>query len=138
MRRCFPILLILFCTTLHAQQWIGDLADGLRLARENDRKVLLFFSVADGCAVCRDLEQKVFASPGFIAYAADRFVMVKEDFSEGTPEAKIEHLAIVEKYNRDGFFPLVLILDSSGKVLTKTGPYEGESAELYIRMLEKP
>jgi hypothetical protein len=36
-------------------------------------------------------------------------------------------LALAEKYNKDGFFPLVVVLDKTGKVLAKKG-YENQSA----------
>ena len=131
-------LFILTCNGALAQEWISELGSGFEMARAQDKKVLLFFSVADGCAVCQDLEQRVFKDQAFLDFASKRYVLVREDFSEGTPEAKIRHLAIVEKYNRDGFFPLVLVLDAAGRVLKKTGPYENEDAQAYIRMLQKP
>lgn len=138
MKKSLCILSMLICTIAQAQPWVDDLATGLSRARGEGKKVLLLFSVADGCAVCHDLEDRVFKDDAFIQYASTRFVLVREDFSEGTPEARIRHLSIVEKYNRDGFFPLVLILDADGRVLKKTGPYEGEDAQEYIKILQRP
>lgn len=138
MKRLILVLLMFGSGAVNAQEWLPDLGTGLERSKREGKKVLLLFSVAEGCQICSNLEQKVFADPEFRQYALKNLILVREDFSEGTPEAKIEHLAIVEKYNRDGFFPLVLILDSAGRVLKKTGPYEGEDAAQYIRMLEKP
>ena len=40
-----------------------------------------------------------------------------------------------EKYNKDGNFPLVVLLDKSGKVIGMTG-FKNISAEEYIKLLD--
>ncbi len=135
----FSTVILLFITMIASgQEWLADLGTGLEMARETDRKVLLLFSIPEDCTVCEKLEQRVFSDPEFLEYARRNVILVREDFSQTSPEAKSRHLAIVEKYNRDGFFPLVLLLDPAGRVIKKTGPYEGETASEYIAMLSGP
>jgi len=43
--------------------------------------------------------------------------------------------ALAEKYNTRGFFPLVVLLNSSGQVLGTTG-YKNVSPSEYIKILE--
>jgi sensor domain CHASE-containing protein len=50
-------------------------------------------------------------------------------------DIKNENSALAEKYNKDGFFPLVVVLDKTGKVITKKG-YENQSATKYISELQ--
>ena len=66
-------LIILFLTGIlncSAQQWQKDLDLGLKAASQQNKKVLLFFSVPEHCDTCVKLEQKVFQSPEFLAFAA--------------------------------------------------------------------
>jgi len=55
----------------------------------------------------------VFKSPEFLAFADDNYVMVKIDFSyqQDDKEQLQKNLLIVEKYNKDGFFPHVVVFE---------------------------
>ena len=50
-------------------------------------------------------------------------------------ELRNANLALAEKYNKEGFFPLVVVLDKSGKVLAKKG-YENQIGEKYTTELQ--
>ena len=120
----------------YAQQWESDLQHAARTAASSQKKILLYFSVNELCEVCRNLERDVFASPEFLSFAADHFVMVRPSFSDADSfEEKSEKLLIVEKYNKDGFFPHVVILDRHLKILGKMPVYNGESASEVIATL---
>lgn len=138
--RKYLLLCILFVSGYAtAQQWTTDLDAALRAANANNRKVLLFFSVAEHCESCDNLRKNVFEKAEFVNYAKRKYELVRLDFKEGAgaQQADVEkNLIIIEKYNKDGFFPLVVILNSSGKVIGKTGPYEGQDVTSYIRILE--
>jgi|SRR5690606_32405120 len=130
-------VLCLVALTGHAQEWNTDLESAKREAARNGRKVLLYFSAAERCTPCQDLEQNVMSSVEFTTYAAKHFVLVKPVFDDTAPMIeKAENLLIVEKYNKDGFFPWVVILDASGKVINKVGQYNNESPIQYLKRLE--
>jgi thioredoxin-related protein len=121
----------------HAQQWNSDLEQAQREAAREGKKVLLYFSASGHCAPCQDLEEKVFSSDEFKAYAGKHFVLVKPEFDDkATFAEKADNLLIVEKYNKDGFFPWVVILDPSGKAINKVGQYNNESPIAYLKRLE--
>lgn len=127
---------LLLCVNASSQQWTSDLNTALQEARSSHKKVLLYFSVPEHCHACNLLEENVFTTDIFKDYVRDRFVLVRPEFSETDSfEQKQDKLMIVEKYNRDGFFPLVVILDSTARVLGKTGVYQNESAEEYLKIL---
>ena len=127
--------LVLFTMAWHctAQNWKKDLASAIKEAAQENKKVLLFFSVPDYCDACLKLERKVFKSEEFQNFAANNYILVKVDFSD---ESKEKNLLIVEKYNKDGFFPLVVVLNKDSKILGKTGVYKNETPSQYLSLLQ--
>lgn len=122
-----------------AQQWQSDLQVGLKEAAQQNKKVLLFFSVPERCDACNKLERNIFKSPEFIEFASDNFVLVKIDFSyeaeELTKDQLEKNLLIVEKYNKDGFFPHVVVLNKDAKITNKVGVYTRETPQQYLTLL---
>ena len=73
--------------------------------------------------------------------AYENWIIVKADF----PRKKVNQLEdaqmtknrkMAEKYNIEGSFPLVVILDKSGKVLGKMG-FKNVSSEEYVKMIQE-
>ena len=138
MKMCAFALPFVFYSALgYSQEWYSDLDLALRQASEKNKPVLLYFSVPEACTTCEKLEEKVFSSTTWKEFAQQRYVLVRPSFeSTASFESKAENLLIVEKYNKDGFFPFVVILDKNGKIMGKTGTYNNEHPEAYISMLE--
>lgn len=137
-------LIILFLTGIlncSAQKWQKDLDLGLKAAAQQNKKVLLFFSVPEHCDTCVKLEKKIFQSPEFLAFAESNYVLVKIDFSyqsEDLSKEQLEkNLLIVEKYNKDGFFPHVVVLNTAAKITLKTSVYNNETPQEYLSLLKK-
>ena len=143
MKKGLFILVCLAFSSLdsQAQQWQSDLQIGLKEAAQQNKKVLLFFSVPEHCDTCVKLEKKVFQSPEFLAFAEANYVLVKIDFSyqsEDLSKAQLEkNLLIVEKYNKDGFFPHVVVLNAAAKITLKTSVYNNETPQEYLSLLKK-
>jgi len=85
-------------------------------------------------------EQEVFAKPEFMAYAKDKLVLAHFDF----PRLKKNQLpaaqqkmndAAAAQLNREGDFPLAVVISPEGKVLAKTGYIAGGPAafEAYLK-----
>ncbi len=141
MKKGLFILVCLAFSSLdsQAQQWQNDLQIGLKEAAQQNKKVLLFFSVPERCDVCNKLERNIFKSPEFIEFASENYVLVKIDFSYETEELTKDqlekNLLIVEKYNKDGFFPHVVVLNKDAKITHKVGVYSRETPQQYLSML---
>ena len=132
---CAAILLL--SGELSSQEWRNDLADATIAANSTHKKVLLYFSVPEACDSCMRLEKNVFESTAFQSYALKHYILTKADFSGNINSAlKAKNLLVVEKYNKDGFFPLVVIIDKNSKVLAKVGVYNDQDAVSYIKMLQ--
>jgi thioredoxin-related protein len=125
--------------TCTAQQWQNDLQVGLKEAAQMNKKVLLFFSVPERCDACNRLERNIFKSPEFIEFASENYVLVKIDFSYEAEELSKDqlekNLLIVEKYNKDGFFPHVVVLNKDAKITNKVCVYTRETPQQYLSLL---
>lgn len=137
-----PVLLLFtLCATtmLQAQSWGTDIDRALRDASRNGKKVLLYFTLSEGCENCAKLDRDVFASEEFRERAGD-FELVRMDFirnaADKVSEAQADrNLLLVEKYNKDGFFPFVVVIGKDGKALGKTGIYKDETPGEFLTNL---
>jgi thioredoxin-related protein len=136
------ILLIIILMQLGAavaQNWQTDFAKAKQIATEQNKHIVLVFQGSDWCAPCIKLDREIWTSDVFIDYANEHYVMLKADFprkkqnklSEEQAEANAK---LAETYNKRGFFPLVLVLDSKGSILGETG-YKKTTPEAYIQEL---
>ena len=67
--------------------------------------------------------------------------MLKADFPRKnknalSPEQQEKNNKLAEVYNSNGYFPFVVVLDKSGKVLGQAG-YQKIEVKQYIAMLDK-
>jgi len=133
---CFFIGVIF---TSQAQEWLTDIDEAKKIANEKNRKIVLVFSGSDWSSLCLRLEKEMWTNPEFIAYAKDNFVMLKADFPRReenrlTEVQQEKNKKLSEKYNLDGDFPHVVVLDKEGEVLGMTG-YKKVSPYMYIKLL---
>lgn len=138
--KIFSSLFIVFLTgSLAAQEWNTSLDAAKKQAQAQDKNIILVFSGSDWCAPCIKLDKNIWQSEAFKAEAAKEWIMVKADFPKKkgnlqTEELKAANAVLSEKYNKEGAFPLVVVLDKNGKVLGKTG-FKNVSPEDYIKLL---
>jgi len=128
-----------FLTSLHAQDWVTDYDEAIKLASEKNRNIVLVFQGSDWCAPCIKLEREIWTSEEFKAFATDHFIMLKADFPrkkanqlEKAQQEKNNKLA--EKYNKVGNFPFIVLIDKNGKVIGETG-YQKITPKEYISIL---
>ncbi len=110
--------------------WLTDLGAAQAQAKATNRPILAVFSGSDWCKPCIMYEQEVFAKPEFTAYAKDKLVLAHFDFprlKKNQPTAAQLKLneAAAAQLNREGDFPLAVLIAPDGKVLAKTGYIAG-------------
>jgi thioredoxin-related protein len=120
-----------------AQEWNYDFDAAKKKAAAENKNILLVFSGSDWCARCIELEKLVWQSEEFKSESKKTWVLLRADFlqKKGNPEpvdVNDMKMVLAEKYNRDGFFPFIVMLDKNGKVLGRTGTQEFTTAEEYI------
>lgn len=134
------VLMICFNSLVQAQEWYYDFNEAKEIAQKNNRNIILVFSGSDWCAPCIRLESEIWSSKKFQTYAKDHFVMVRADFptkkaNKLSKEQEKKNAQLAEKYNLEGHFPLVVVMDKNAVVLGYTG-YKKVSPEEYIEILE--
>tara|TARA_R110002012_G_scaffold81440_6_gene206030 strand:+ start:5204 stop:5641 length:438 start_codon:yes stop_codon:yes gene_type:complete len=141
MKKIILLVAVIFCSfKLSAQEWQTDFETAKQISSEENRPIVLVFQGSDWCAPCIKLDREIWSSEEFKAYAKDHFVMLQADFPRkkknslpNVQQQKNNQLA--EKYNKQGYFPFVVILDNEGNVLGEAG-YEKTTPAAYIEKLE--
>jgi thioredoxin-related protein len=138
--RNFFIVSFTFCSFFgFAQNWETNFEEAKAQAAKQNKNIVLVFSGSDWCAPCIKLEKMVWQSEAFKAEADTNWVIYKADFpkkkaNQLTAELSEKNKVLAEKYNKDGSFPLVVLLDKTGKVIGKTG-FKNCSATDYIKLI---
>lgn len=133
------IVLIVSVNTIIAQEWQTDINDAKEIATKENKPIILVFQGSDWCAPCIKLDREIWSTDAFKKYASENYVMLKADFPRKKKNTLSEAHAkanalLAEKYNKQGFFPFVVILDSNGKVLGESS-YKKTTPENYIKEL---
>ncbi|WP_324671465.1 thioredoxin family protein [Hymenobacter sp. GOD-10R] len=141
---CLFALLTVFQTQAQTSSvtWKGDLAAALQEAKTTNKPVLAVFSGSDWCKPCIMLKQEVFDQPEFAQYAQDKLVLARFDFPRSKKnklpaEQTKQNEQAAAQLNKEGAFPLVVLLSPEGKVLAKTGYRPGGPAayDAYLTQL---
>ena len=134
------VVIIVFMSSLsYSQNWQSNFEAAKTLALKENKNILLVFSGSDWCAPCIKLENIVWKSEAFKSESEKNWVIYKADFpkkkaNQLTPELMESNNRLAEKYNRNGNFPLVVLLDKTGKVIGMTG-FKNISPAEYIQLI---
>lgn len=122
-----------------SQDWKTNFDETKVEAIKKNQNIVLVFQGSDWCAPCIKLDKEIWSSQEFQKLSKDHFVMLKADFprkkaNKLSEELTLQNGKLAEKYNNQGFFPLVVLLDKNGEVLGKMG-YEKISPSEYFKKL---
>ena len=139
MKKIIIILFIFMGTFSYSQNWKTNFDEAKKEAAEQNKNILLVFSGSDWCAPCIKLDNVVWKSEVFKMEAEKNWVIYKADFpkkkaNQLIPELTESNKKLAEKYNKNGSFPLVILLDKTGKVIGMTG-FKNISATDYIQLI---
>lgn len=126
-------------TVLMAQNWQTNFEEAKVIAQKENKNILLVFSGSDWCAPCMKLEKNIWMSPEFQTEAQNSWIIYKADFpkkkaNQLSPEMTEQNKKLAEKYNKEGSFPLVVLLTPYGKVLGMFG-FKNISPTEYIALI---
>ncbi|MGO9111836.1 MAG: thioredoxin fold domain-containing protein [Thermoguttaceae bacterium] len=116
--------------------WQTDFKAAQAKAKEEKKYLLVDFTGSDWCVWCTRLHNEVFDKEPFKAEAPKQFVLVELDFpheKEQSDDLKKQNKELSEKYNIEGF-PTVLLMDTEGQVIARTG-YRAGGVEGYLKHL---
>jgi len=135
---------ILFClifslNQLSAQNWHTNLNEAKKIAIKKNQPIILVFQGSDWCAPCIKLNKEIWSTEEFKTYSEKNFVMLLADFprrkkNELSESQQQQNNQLMEKYNLQGYFPFVAVLDKNANLLGNTG-YKKISPSEYIKLL---
>jgi thioredoxin-related protein len=108
-------------------KWEDNLETALQKAKQQNKAVLVNFTGSDWCIWCQRLSNEVFSKSEFEEFANDNLILVKLDFPrtiEQSNETKLYNNNLAQKFGVRGF-PTILLFNSSGKLILKTGYQPG-------------
>jgi thioredoxin-related protein len=133
-------LMLFVAVTANSQNWTTDVEEAKISAQKENKTIVLVFQGSDWCAPCIKLDREIWSTDEFKAYAKGHYIMLKADFPRRKQNALSEDLQnhnkqLAETYNKNGYFPYVVMLDENGKVLSENG-YKKTTPKAYIKLLE--
>ncbi len=142
MQRIIVVMSLILCVFISVanaseKDWNNDLDLALKKAQKSKKAVLVDFTGSDWCTWCIRLHEEVFAKPEFNKWAKNNLELVVLDFPQNKPQnedLKKKNHELAEIYGVRGF-PTVLILDSNGKLIGRTG-YLAGGVKSYIKHLQ--
>ncbi len=115
--------------------WETDIEAAFKIAKKENKAVMLEFTGSDWCPPCIMMSKKVFSKEEFLKAASKNYVLVHLDFPEGDPELKKKNQPLFEKYQVEGF-PTVILLEANGKEFSRFFAMEYPSIESFVERLE--
>ena len=138
MKKLILSLAILTCVSVFAGDgWITDMDQAKKIAKEQNKTILVNFSGSDWCGWCKRLDKEVFSKSEFHDLSKDKLVLVQIDFpkyKKQDPSLQRANRDLQRKYGVRGF-PTVLLVSSNGRVLLQTG-YRKGGPRAYIQHLD--
>ncbi len=119
--------------------WGDNLEVALADAKQNHKMVLLYFSGSDWCGPCIKLKQEVLETAEFQTFSNEHLNLVRADFprmkkNQLSKEQTAYNEKLAEKYNPKGKFPLTVLINTDGKVITE---WDGYPKDLNTQSLKK-
>ncbi len=133
----FVFALCLGISVFASTEWMTDMDAAMKLSEKTGKPILADFSGSDWCGWCMKLDREVFSQKAFKDFAKKNLILVLIDFPSRKPmtaKLKKQNKALAAKYKIGGY-PTVLLLDSKGKVIVKTG-YRPDGPQKYIDFLK--
>ncbi len=132
---------LLGMTPLLAQDYQHHLDESLALAKAGEKNVLMIFSGSDWCKPCMQLRQSVLQDDDFLQFSQQHLVLLELDFpyrkkNQLPPAQQAHNDALAEKYNREGVFPKMLLLNADQEIIG-TVPYRKNlSTDAFLQQLQ--
>ncbi len=140
MKNLLYCICFLSCTFMNGQEWMTNFDAAKTEAKEKEQRIVLVFSGSDWCAPCMKFEREIWETEVFQSYSRSHYTLLKADFPKrkknALSQAQQKHNnMLAERYNENGFFPLVVILDNEGAVLGEMG-YKKTSPQAIIDLID--
>lgn len=122
-------------------QWEPSFENAKKMAKEKHELILLNFSGSDWCGPCIMLRKNYLENDAFTKMANGHLILVNADFPRrkknlGSTEQIQRNEAFAEQYNKNGVFPLTLLLNADGKVLKSWQGNPNVSVDQWVQEIQ--
>lgn len=122
-------------------QWEPSFENAKKMAKEKHELILLNFSGSDWCGPCIMLRKNYLENDAFTKMANGHLILVNADFARrkknlGSTEQIQRNEALAEQYNKNGVFPLTLLLNADGKVLKSWQGNPNVSVDQWVQEIQ--
>ncbi|MCB9256212.1 MAG: thioredoxin family protein [Chitinophagales bacterium] len=143
MKQTFLVVFLLLGFLLSAQneqKWLVNFEEAKKEAQSQSRHILVSFSGSDWCGNCMRLSQDLFESQEFKEFATENLILLNLDFpakkaNKLSAEQTAHNDALAEKFNPTGVFPLTLVLNEKGELISKM-KYPCKNVEEYLHEIQ--
>lgn len=113
-------------TSTVSNDWQTDYKRTLKLAKKENKNVLVYFTGSDWCPPCKMLKKDLFETNEFKTLS-ENYVLLYVDIPRNkdllTPAQLQHNKALLPKYNKKGVFPLLVALSPNGVFLDDYSGY---------------
>ena len=140
MKLIYTLLIAFFSFATNAQDfWRTNFETALKEAQTKNKALLLCFAGSDWCKPCIKLKNEILEKKDFKDEISQHFIPVYLDFpahkkNQLSKEQKKQNEKLFAQYNTKGFFPLLVVLNNTGKMLGDV-KYTPNSVQNYIENL---
>jgi thioredoxin-related protein len=137
------ILFLFFNSILFSNvNWETDFSKAQQSAQSEHKYILVNFSGSDWCGPCIKMHKDIFENNSFTQYAAGHLVLVNADFPrlkkhELLKDQQKKNDQLADKYNKNGIFPLTVLLSADGKVLKEWQGLPPLSSEEFTKQVKE-
>jgi thioredoxin-related protein len=144
------IFLIVFLVTIgfllydmnFSTPWLTDFEMAKKQSKESGKPILLYFSGSDWCTICIKMKKTILETETFQKYAEENLVLMVADFprtkkNKLDPNIKKQNEELAEKYNQEGKFPYIILMNPDGKILKEWTGYSNATPEQFVDQLKK-
>lgn len=134
------LLLVLSATKAQDLPWFVKSSEAKSYASSHQLPILLVFAGSDWCKPCMQLKNTILKSTEFEAYFPGKFALLYLDFpmaekNKLSAELTKQNELLAEKYNKSGFFPNMILIETTGKIIG-TLNFKNQSPKQFIKECE--
>jgi len=119
-------------------EWLTDMDEARRIAKKENKHILVNFAGSDWCGWCKRLDREVFNKSAFKEFSEENLVLLKVDFPRKTKlptDQAAANRALKRQYGVQGF-PTIFLMTAGERIVVKTG-YRRGGADKYVDFLRE-
>lgn len=137
MNKLLSILAFGLFSIMFAGNPINDLTKAKESAKNEHKLILLKFSGSDWCVPCIRLQKQIMDNEQFQIFSDKNLILMNADFprlkkNKLSKDDQEKNDALAEKFNKDGIFPKLILLNSDGKILAHWDGFNNWSPQTLI------